>query len=138
MVLREGVTSVGRDSDNDLQLMSEFVSRHHAKLNTTQSVCEVEDLDSANSTFVNGEKVTVYQLNNGDEICFGDFVFRFEECLYESSEDLSVPPVEYSDRTRHDTVRIKKPPVTKRRMTPEELEKCKSTTQPIPPLRLKS
>jgi pSer/pThr/pTyr-binding forkhead associated (FHA) protein len=105
-VLKEGVTSVGRDSDNDIQVMSDSMSRHHVKLTNMYGVCQLEDLGSSNGTYVNDERITAYALNDGDKVRLGESQFRFEVAHSEMSED-GGRPREYSDRTQYDTVRMK-------------------------------
>jgi ABC transport system ATP-binding/permease protein len=53
-----GTMTIGRKSDNDLVLKDEWVSRHHAQFHVSAEKLEIEDLDSANGVFVNGERVT--------------------------------------------------------------------------------
>ena len=107
--LRDGVTTIGRDSDNDIQLMSPDVSRHHAEIHNLPNVCEIEDLDSANGTWINGEQIATAALYNGHEIRIGDCVLRFELSVGDSLEG-SPTPYEYSDRSRFDTVLIQAAP----------------------------
>ncbi len=44
---------IGRTSDNDLQIDSKFVSRHHAQLVTTEEGSVLEDLNSTNGVYLN-------------------------------------------------------------------------------------
>ena len=135
--LKDGLTTIGRDSDNDIQLMSEFVSRHHARLINSPNVCEIEDLNSSNGVFVKNDQVAICGLKGGDEIRIGDFVFLFEECPHETSDDIPQKPREYSDRSRQPTVRIKRHPVDRKFDVKSEIEKSKSSTRPIEPLKPK-
>jgi pSer/pThr/pTyr-binding forkhead associated (FHA) protein len=62
---------VGRAADCDLQLVEGHVSRHHARLSTLRGTVWLEDLHSANGTFVNGDRlVGAWRLFHGDEIAF--------------------------------------------------------------------
>ena len=57
------------------------VSRRHAILAYRQSVYMIEDLDSANGTFVNGRRLsaqTPTPLANGDELKCGTLLMRLE------------------------------------------------------------
>lgn len=57
------------------------VSRRHAILAYKEGVYTVEDLDSANGTFVNGRRLTpqsVTALANGDELKCGTLLMRVE------------------------------------------------------------
>ena len=65
-------TVMGRSSKVDLQLQDVGVSRNHARLQRTGDIVYVEDLQSANGTFLNGEKLSVArQLSDGDKITLG-------------------------------------------------------------------
>jgi predicted component of type VI protein secretion system len=129
--LKEGVTNIGRDSDNDIQFMFESVSRHHARINNMPYVCEIEDLGSTNGTSVNGGAITRYDLRHGDEIGLGSCMLRFEETQADETDDVAVAPREYSERSRHATVLIQLHP------DEEFLDHRggKGKTQPIPHLK---
>ncbi len=62
---------VGRTTDNDMQIDSKFVSRHHMQLVTTADNCYVEDLNSTNGVFLNGKRVRRHKLQAGDVIKLG-------------------------------------------------------------------
>ena len=53
----EPVTSVGRDLDNAVVLADPTVSGRHAVLHVREGAWWLEDLDSTNGTFVNGERL---------------------------------------------------------------------------------
>jgi pSer/pThr/pTyr-binding forkhead associated (FHA) protein len=69
-VLREGATAtIGRSSNNDIQIAEQHVSRQHAVISYRDGVFFVTDLSSSNGTFVNGERVTEpFPLFAGDQI----------------------------------------------------------------------
>jgi len=63
--------SVGRATDCDLQLVEGHVSRHHARLRVIGGTIWIQDLQSANGTFVNGDRVAgAWRLFHGDEVAF--------------------------------------------------------------------
>ncbi len=62
---------VGRTTDNDMQIDSKFVSRHHMQLVTSVDNCYVEDLNSTNGVFLNGKRVRRHKLQAGDVIKLG-------------------------------------------------------------------
>jgi DNA-binding winged helix-turn-helix (wHTH) protein len=75
--LSPGPNVLGRDKDG-IELDSVTVSRRHARITITGSDARVEDLDSKNGTFVNGNAVSrPVQLKDGDEIRTGSVVLRF-------------------------------------------------------------
>ena len=57
LVLANGRTTVGRQSDSMLFLDDDKVSRQHAILICSQVECRIVDLDSANGTRVNNERI---------------------------------------------------------------------------------
>jgi len=66
-----GTLTVGRNSDADVCIPIEEISRQHAKLQSAASGIVVEDLGSANGTFVNDQRVhTPTLLKAGDEVRF--------------------------------------------------------------------
>ena len=70
-------TSIGRTPDNDLQIDTKFVSRHHAVVLAGHVHTIVEDLNSTNGVLVNGQRVTRHSLKDGDAIVVGNAHFRF-------------------------------------------------------------
>lgn len=70
------VTTLGRQSDCDLQIPRIEISRRHCELHLNGRKVQIRDLKSANGTFVNGEKITQQELNPGDIVSLAD-VFRF-------------------------------------------------------------
>jgi general secretion pathway protein A len=69
--LRPGRTVIGRTPDNDLQIDSRFVSRHHCQIVTKADGCVVEDLNSTNGIVVKAKRVRRHSLNDGDVITIG-------------------------------------------------------------------
>jgi pSer/pThr/pTyr-binding forkhead associated (FHA) protein len=75
--------TIGRDLDNDLQLLEGLksgVSRHHAKIKAVDGVHKLIDLSSRNFTFLNNQKLQAeveYDLKEGDKIKIGEFFIHF-------------------------------------------------------------
>ena len=69
-VIDKEVMIIGRGTDCDIMLPERRVSRHHAQIKRQGGVYYVRDLESKNSTHVNGQQITdrAYQLKDGDEI----------------------------------------------------------------------
>jgi len=68
--------SVGRADDATLRIPLDGISRQHARLTPAGDEVLVEDLGSANGTWINGKRVTRAQAVHGDEIRFD--VQRFQ------------------------------------------------------------
>ena len=58
-------TTIGRTPDNDLRIDAEFISRRHAVILASATSAIVEDLNSTNGVYVNGERVTRRELREG-------------------------------------------------------------------------
>jgi len=110
--LHEGATTVGRDTDNDIQLISERVSRHHARFQNLSAVCRIEDLDSTNGTFINGKRISSanpYDLKQGDQISIGELVLRFDESSAWGEDGRTTGGHrEYSERSQQATVMVER------------------------------
>ncbi len=71
IALRIGRVIVGRTPDNDVQIDSRFISRHHCQVITTPNSCVVEDLNSTNGIYVKSNRVRRHYLNDGDVVLIG-------------------------------------------------------------------
>jgi hypothetical protein len=69
--LKPGRLVIGRTSDNDLQIDSKFISRHHCQIVTQPDSCLIEDLNSTNGIFVQSKRVRRHNLNDGDVVQVG-------------------------------------------------------------------
>jgi type II secretory pathway predicted ATPase ExeA/pSer/pThr/pTyr-binding forkhead associated (FHA) protein len=71
VTLRLGRVIVGRTPDNDVQIDSRFISRHHCQVVTTMHSCVIEDLNSTNGIYVKSNRVRRHYLNDGDVVLIG-------------------------------------------------------------------
>ena len=71
ITLTKGKIIVGRTPDNDLQIDSRFVSRHHCQITTSANSCVIEDLNSTNGIYVKSRRVRRHYLNDGDVVLIG-------------------------------------------------------------------
>jgi type II secretory pathway predicted ATPase ExeA len=69
--LKPGRLVIGRTPDNDLQIDSKFISRHHCQIVTQQDSCVIEDLNSTNGIYVQSKRVRRHNLNDGDVVQVG-------------------------------------------------------------------
>ena len=69
--LKPGRLVIGRTPDNDLQIDSKFISRHHCQIVTQPDSCLIEDLNSTNGIFVKSKRVRRHNLNDGDVVVVG-------------------------------------------------------------------
>ena len=70
--LMPGRKVIGRTPDNDLQIDSKFISRHHCQLVTgSDGLTVIEDLNSTNGILVRGKRVRRHSLRDGDVVTVG-------------------------------------------------------------------
>lgn len=77
-VVPAGTTTIGRGNGNHIVLPSQYVSQHHARIEASDRSVRLFDLQSTNGTRVNGQSVSQWDLESGDEVQFGDLRFRFD------------------------------------------------------------
>jgi pSer/pThr/pTyr-binding forkhead associated (FHA) protein len=80
-----GRAIIGRTSDNDLQIRSKFVSRHHAQVITSAQACAIEDLNSTNGIFVRSRRVKHHDLVEGDVVEIGEHKLLYHDLRGHSS-----------------------------------------------------
>jgi predicted component of type VI protein secretion system len=75
--LSENQISVGRISDNMIQIEDASVSSHHAEFNISGDQYTLKDLDSTNGTQVNGKPFSEGAIRDGYSIRFGTIETRY-------------------------------------------------------------
>jgi len=94
--LRADETLIGRQRDCDLRIPSPEISRRHCRLSVRDGCVRIEDLASANGSFLNGALITGQEVvRPGDEIQLGPIRFRVEYALTAAALDqlLPAPPL---------------------------------------------
>lgn len=90
--------TVGRSPECDISLDITALSRKHCTIFRQGGNVYVRDLDSTNGTFVNGERVKVRMLKDGDRVFLGDIcVFKF---AYTDQIDLDINRMLFDKATR--------------------------------------
>ena len=69
--------TIGRAEGADIRLADAAVSKAHAAIEVRGADHMLLDLESANGTFVNGNRITRHLLNHGDTIEILDFQIRY-------------------------------------------------------------
>jgi len=88
-----GTIGVGRSSDNDICIPIDEISRQHARLQSAGGGIVVEDLGSANGTFVNDQRVhTGTLLKPGDEVRFDTVRFLLMSPAQEMQQSAAARP----------------------------------------------
>ncbi|MBS0396486.1 MAG: AAA family ATPase [Proteobacteria bacterium] len=75
--LRAGRYLVGRTAENDLQIDSKYVSRHHCQVTVSLEAAVIEDLNSTNGLVCRGRRVRRQQLKDGDVIVIGQHTLTY-------------------------------------------------------------
>jgi len=79
--LHQDTTTIGRMGGNDIVILEGSVSRHHARLSFGKGQWSVQDLGSANGTFVNRARLAANQsmiVPQGSELQLGHVYTTFE------------------------------------------------------------
>jgi pSer/pThr/pTyr-binding forkhead associated (FHA) protein len=88
--LASPIITIGRSSSNDIPVDNLAVSRHHAQIIKEGDHYLVEDLDSNNGTYLNGDRIQNHPLKDGDNIQIGKHVLQFVAASDIPSVDLTV------------------------------------------------
>lgn len=90
-------STIGRDEGADHRLRDRGVSRLHAKvLRASDGLVSVLDLDSTNGTFVNGVRVGLSALREGDRLQLGPEAVL--QLVYEDQRRVAEEPLPLSSR----------------------------------------
>ncbi|MGO8830156.1 MAG: AAA family ATPase [Steroidobacteraceae bacterium] len=97
--LRPGRLVIGRTPDNDLQIDSKFISRHHCQIVTQLDSCLIEDLNSTNGIYVQSKRVRRHNLNDGDVVHIGQHeIMYIEERTPRLRDTVAAEDAEMTDR----------------------------------------
>ncbi|MBD3670765.1 MAG: FHA domain-containing protein [Gammaproteobacteria bacterium] len=91
ILLEKDRTTLGRRPDNDIPLQEGTVSGAHAVITKlADDSFEVEDQNSTNGTFVNGQRITKQALNSGDILQLGQLRMIFSQSSSVGSDSTMV------------------------------------------------
>jgi len=85
--LDKEILTIGRKPGNDIHIDNLAVSGIHAKILTILNDSFIEDLDSTNGTYVNGDKISKHALQNGESIVIGKHELKYENAGAEDGEN---------------------------------------------------
>jgi len=79
-VFDKDIMSIGRARDNDIVIENLAISRNHSRIRRDGDRFFLSDLNSANGTYLNGERITKAELTDGDTVSIGKhkLIFRNE------------------------------------------------------------
>lgn len=78
VALDNGVTIVGRRPDCDIRIPLSHISRKHCRFVQKEDQTLVQDLGSANGTFLNSERVMEAAVAPGDKVAVGTITFTVQ------------------------------------------------------------
>lgn len=79
---------IGREQDCQIVLDHPAVSKHHARISNINGQWMIEDFQSSNGTFVNGQRIYQAQtIRSSDVIGLGSLSFGFQEVGGSSARD---------------------------------------------------
>ncbi|UXI69500.1 FHA domain-containing protein [Tahibacter amnicola] len=87
-----GTMTVGRQQDCDISIPGDEISRHHAKLQVLPDGVMVEDMGSANGTFINDKRVHSGVIKPGEELRLDTVRFLLMAPGMEVNKPAAAPP----------------------------------------------
>lgn len=83
--IESGRIRIGRGAQNEIRILDTEVSRRHATLTPQGDRFVLQDDNSSNGSFVNGQAVRSQVLRNGDQVQIGRTIFLFQSAGGEAS-----------------------------------------------------
>jgi hypothetical protein len=78
-LLSGGTVTIGRQPDNVLRIDNPAVSGHHARIYAEAGHYVIEDCESFNGTYINGQRVNKAELKHGDNLTIGKHTVEFRD-----------------------------------------------------------
>jgi len=79
LLLSGGTITIGRQPDNIVRIDNPAVSGHHAKVYSEDDHYVIEDSESFNGTYVNGQRISKVILKDGDNVTIGKHTIEFRD-----------------------------------------------------------
>src|SRR5215213_1530743 len=92
VALKDGWTRIGRSLSADIRFDDPTVSRRHAMVHRDDDGVRILDDRSLNGVFVDGERVEMRELHDGDQITVGRFELYFMSLTGTSSRERTNAP----------------------------------------------
>jgi len=83
LLLSGGTVTVGRQPDNLVRIDNPAVSGHHARIYPEGDHYVIEDSESFNGTYVNGQRVNKVELKHGDNVTIGKHTIEFRDEVHQ-------------------------------------------------------
>jgi transcriptional regulator with GAF, ATPase, and Fis domain len=115
--LERAVTALGRGTDNDVIIDTQWVSRRHCEIRKRDDGYEVFDSGSHNGTMVNGVPIKERVLRHGDRIGLGG-----ESFLFLASEQEPAPALELDEAPFPTRETVELPSAGAKHLHPDRIE----------------
>jgi len=79
LLLAGGTVTIGRQPDNVFRIDNPAVSGHHARVSAEGDQYVIEDVESFNGTYVNGQRISKVVLQHGDNVTIGKHTIEFRD-----------------------------------------------------------
>jgi predicted component of type VI protein secretion system len=79
LLLSGGTVTIGRQPDNVFRIDNPAVSGHHARVYAEGDHYVIEDVESFNGTYVNGQRISTAELKHGDNVTIGKHTIEFRD-----------------------------------------------------------
>ena len=79
LLLSGGTVTIGRQPDNVFCVDNPAVSGHHARVYAEGDHYVIEDIESFNGTYVNGQRISKVTLKDGDNVTIGKHTIEFRD-----------------------------------------------------------
>ncbi len=126
--LIEGEYTIGRAKENSFVLKDIAASRRHVQIAVRNNRVFATDMGSGNGTRVNGQRITEYELRNGDKLEIGNSVLTFRYVGKDQSQIEESVPVPAPSRSQ-DQERIV---LAAERLAAELSERFKDEEESVP------
>jgi pSer/pThr/pTyr-binding forkhead associated (FHA) protein len=101
--LDQDIITIGRKKDNDIVIDNQAVSGYHARIKKEGRSLFIEDGNSLNGTFINGQKISKGELHNGDVVLIGIYTL---EVIVEQAREAETKGFAVLGRSMDETVVI--------------------------------
>jgi len=129
--LEKATIVVGRDASCDIHIDNLGISRAHCQFIKRGNAFILQDMNSANGTYVNGRRIGEHYLNDGDDILIGKFTLKFDAVHFAAEPKAEEPPAGMSDALR--TYVVDGPKVRDALAEMRGTPSAGRQTEPIPP-----
>ncbi len=79
IILQPGLVVVGRESSCQIPVPAQSLSKKHAQILVKETEVVIEDLDSRNGTFIDGQQIKKRELKAGDRVALSDVIFELRK-----------------------------------------------------------